>query len=722
MVAEFATAIVYVLGAVLYGVLTGLVVKRRQKTWSETILLLLSLSAAMWYLGNAADRSLHLLMAGPLPMVTRLTDVVCCLGLAPLPSLLMVMSILYFHEHRQRLPRGLVALLVAAVCVLVLPFSLVLANVTRGEARLAAIGVSQTGRIFLGWLSLSLTATAWVCFRRARQVTDRREEFFFRTLFWGTAAVAAAIVISSFRMHRGEAAGTSPPALMLMIALAGLFPGVVFSYYVYRYNYLEFVLRRSIFYGFLTLLVISIYYFLIRELGRTIEKSVPGLNVPLVEALMVIGLVYLFPRINDGLRGLLRLVAFRRTANAEQRLIELNRRISLDPMLEAERLFEDVCRRVAEVCGARSVCIVIESDSDFACYGGCPPGGMESAQARAILAACAKAGTPWIERRQVTDVACLAAMRNLGAYEVFPIVQEGVHRGFIAVGGTPVMLPVPEEASDQLVVMANRIASAMVRARMIREKLQLQRRLYAKEKLTSLGQLAASVAHEVRNPLSSIKSLIQCLEEDLARQGIRAEETGLVVEEINRLSRTVSALLRYGRAEANGREEANFREVLDTVLQLLKHELARRGIELQLSVAEGLPAVRAGEDALKEVIFNLLINAVEAMPDGGTLTLTALMQDGRLRACVADTGPGIPPEAIEKVFEPSFTTKPGGTGLGLSIVRDRLEQVGGKVRCRSSSAGTTMELDLPVVTFPSEANSGQHGATENTEDDAGPTG
>jgi two-component system sensor histidine kinase HydH len=170
------------------------------------------------------------------------------------------------------------------------------------------------------------------------------------------------------------------------------------------------------------------------------------------------------------------------------------------------------------------------------------------------------------------------------------------------------------------------------------------------------------------------------------------------VDEINRLNRTVTGLLRYARPAEEGRQETDFKEVLDVVLRLLRHELERRRTALQLSVPDGLPLVRAGEDEMKEMIFNLVFNALEAMPAGGTLTVQTEQSDNRLRVAVSDTGHGIPEELIEKVFEPSFTTKPGGTGLGLSIVRERLQQIGGTIRCRSSEAGTTMELDLPLAT------------------------
>lgn len=703
MVAAIASTIVYVVGTVLYGVLTALVLRRRDKTWSEVILLLLGMSAAVWYLGNALDGVAHLLFTDRLPYVEEVTDIICCLGIAFIPSLLMIMALLYLHERHRPLPTWLLAGLVAAICALVLPFSLVLVNLISGEARLASISASAVGQIFLGWLALSLISSAWVCFRQTRQVEGKEEARFFRTLFWGTALVATAIVASAFMMAvRPEAAGRMSE-IDLMVSLGGLFPGVVFAYYVYRYNYLEFILRRSMLHGFLTLLVISIYYFLILELAQWLGLRMPALNVALLEALLVIGLVYMFPRMGRAVRDLLRFVAFRRTADAEYRLSTLNREISSDPMLDPGRLLDGVCREIKEACGARSASVILRSDSGLACHGDRPEGRFGENDFEDVVRVCADLGAAWLERREIRDVRCLSAMRKLRAYSIYPVVHEGACTGFVAVGPTPRMFPLTEEASEQLLVMASRISSAMGRAAMIREKLQLQRRLYAREKLTSLGQLAASVAHEVRNPLSSIKSLVQCLAEELEREGIQAEETDLIVGEINRLNRTVSGLLRYARPAAEGAQGADFAQILDVVLQLLRHELERRGSRLEVNVPDGLPPLRAGEDEVKEILFNLLFNALEAMPGGGRLSVTAQQRDNRLCVAVCDSGHGIPEEMREKVFEPSFTTKPGGTGLGLSIVRERLQQIGGTIQCSSSEKGTTMELAFPLAATRGDA-------------------
>ena len=692
-----ASTIVYVVGTVLYAVLAGLVLRRKGKTGSDSMLMLLGLSAAIWYLGNAADRFTELLYAGRLALVVRVTDVMCALGIALVPSLLIIMALLYVNERGPRLPRWALGLAVAAVLAAPLPFVLALAQAIGGEVRLASITASPMGKVFLGWLAVALTASGAVCFWRRRHAAGEREQRFFHVLFWAVVAVALVFFgVPFFLAHRtGPAGRWLTSEIDLVISLGGLVPGLVFAYYVYRYNYLEYVLRRTIFHGFLSLLVICIYYFLIVQIARYLQQRAPRLNATLIEALMVIALVYLFPHLGRNLLEALRAIVFRRTADIEYMLGALNQRIGADSMVDPARLLGDVCAGIRSACGARDVGILLEEEHGMAAYGDRPPAGFGEDDFRAIVDLCTRKRSAWLERGDIADVACLEAMRKLGAYSIYPIVHEDACRGFIAVGRTPPMLPLPEEASDQLVVMAGRLAAALGRARMVQERLRLQRRLFAREKFATLGHLAASVAHEVRNPLSSIKALVQVLQEELEAEGRQVEEAGLVVEEINRLNRTVTRLLRYARPAPEGQRATDLPDVLGAVLQLLHHEADRRGVRMEVDLPEGLPALRAGEDEVKEILLNLVLNGLEAMPQGGTLTVRARAGDGPVRLAVSDTGPGIPQELLDRVFEPTFTTKSGGTGLGLSIVRDRVQQIGGSIRCTSSAEGTTMELEMP---------------------------
>ena len=220
---------VYVIGTVLYAVLAGLVFRRRRKSGSDSMLLLLGLSAAIWYLGNAIDRLSQLLYFAPLPTVVKVTDIMCAVGIALVPSLLMIMALLYVNERRPRLPRWILGLAVAAMLVAPLPFGLLLVKVVGAEGGLAAISASPVGKVFLAWLAAALTATAAVCFWRTRRAASEREERFFHLLFWGVVAVSLVFFGVPFFLARstGPASRWLTSEIDLLISLGGLFPGLV---------------------------------------------------------------------------------------------------------------------------------------------------------------------------------------------------------------------------------------------------------------------------------------------------------------------------------------------------------------------------------------------------------------------------------------------------------------------------------------------------------------
>ncbi len=149
---------------------------------------------------------------------------------------------------------------------------------------------------------------------------------------------------------------------------------------------------------------------------------------------MVIALVYLFPHIGRNLQEALRAIVFRRTADIEYMLGALNQRIGADPMVEPDRLLEDVCRGVKEACGARDVAILLEEEPGMTAYGDRPPAAFSEADFRAVVSLCSRQRSAWLERGDIADVACLEAMRKMGAYSIYPIVHEDACRGFIAVG------------------------------------------------------------------------------------------------------------------------------------------------------------------------------------------------------------------------------------------------------------------------------------------------
>ncbi|MBE3071390.1 MAG: HAMP domain-containing protein, partial [Acidobacteria bacterium] len=233
-----------------------------------------------------------------------------------------------------------------------------------------------------------------------------------------------------------------------------------------------------------------------------------------------------------------------------------------------------------------------------------------------------------------------------------------------------------------------------------------QSQLIQSEKMSSLGKLAASVAHEINNPLSGIltyaKLMIRMHEEGELTPKVReacVRNLKLVQRETERCSAIVRNLLDFARQRPLSLKDVDLNVVAEEALSLLANQIAIFGITLVKQLAP-LPAVRADFGQLRQAVVNIALNACEAMNKGGTLTVSSAVQPDRkwVRLTLADTGPGIVPEHMSKILDPFFTTKEKGTGLGLSVVYGIIERHGGKLELASEvGRGTTIVIRLPAA-------------------------
>jgi two-component system sensor histidine kinase HydH len=223
----------------------------------------------------------------------------------------------------------------------------------------------------------------------------------------------------------------------------------------------------------------------------------------------------------------------------------------------------------------------------------------------------------------------------------------------------------------------------------------LEAEVVRQERLAALGQLAAGVAHEIRNPLSSIKGFATYFGAKFEPGSKDRELAEVMVGEVERLNRVVGELLDLTRPSSLRLAPTLPAELVRHALQLVEGDCLAKGIGVQTRLA-AVPAHPLDADRMLQALLNLLLNAIQAMPRGGTLTVSAQQVRDRLELRVADTGEGIPVEDQNKIFDPYFTTRNQGTGLGLATVRAIVEAHGGRVRVASDvGRGTEMILDLP---------------------------
>ncbi len=254
-----------------------------------------------------------------------------------------------------------------------------------------------------------------------------------------------------------------------------------------------------------------------------------------------------------------------------------------------------------------------------------------------------------------------------------------------------------EAAISHISVEGKRFFTVIIRD--IGERRRMEEQLRRTERIAELGTLASGMAHEIGTPMNVIlgraEYLLDRVREEPVRKGLQT-----IVAQVERITRVMNQLLSFARRKAPQRNPLALQDVIDNSLEMFQERFARSQVQVERQVLDRTPMALADSDQMNQVLINLIMNALHAMPNGGILRI-GLQPDGEMiKLTVGDTGHGIPPEALKKVFEPFFTTKEfgKGTGLGLTVVKGIIEEHHGSIAVESEEGkGTTFTIFLPVA-------------------------
>ena len=229
------------------------------------------------------------------------------------------------------------------------------------------------------------------------------------------------------------------------------------------------------------------------------------------------------------------------------------------------------------------------------------------------------------------------------------------------------------------------------------ERLALKEQLSRAERLSSLGQMAAKISHEIRNPLGIIKSSSELLKKKMAAMDPSNTIPDMIVEETTRLNNIITDFFNYAKPRNPHLIPCRVEEVIDRNLTFLEPQLNGQGYHIKTRYGSDLPEIVADSAMLYQAFLNILINAMQAMPGGGDIEIEVEAADARVNISLSDDGEGIPDEVLEKIWDPFFTTKDFGTGLGLGIVKNIVESHGGEIHINNRpEGGARVRIELPV--------------------------
>jgi two-component system NtrC family sensor kinase len=254
----------------------------------------------------------------------------------------------------------------------------------------------------------------------------------------------------------------------------------------------------------------------------------------------------------------------------------------------------------------------------------------------------------------------------------------------------------------------NFIGSVQV-AKDITEKKEAEIRLIMNERLAALGQMASGIAHEIRNPLATIRAcaegLLQRMEKKQINAALFESYLKIIDEEIILCTRIITSMLSFLRKKGEGKEDVesqvDIHEVLDRTLEMISFQGRLKEVEVLKNYQERMPLIRGNEGELRQVFIAIILNALDAMEDKGRLELETAIEGNAVFIKIRDTGPGIPSDFMGRIFDPFFTTRPekGGTGLGLSIANKIIKENNGEIGVATNEGkGTTFTITLPRQT------------------------
>jgi signal transduction histidine kinase len=240
----------------------------------------------------------------------------------------------------------------------------------------------------------------------------------------------------------------------------------------------------------------------------------------------------------------------------------------------------------------------------------------------------------------------------------------------------------------------------VIHLRDVTERLLLREQMWRMEQYASLSTLASGLQHEIKNPITALSLHVQLLEERLGCNGAVgpvAEVIGVLKAEVRRLNLTLDRFRNFASLQRLHLRRVDVQEVLEEVARLIRPQAAQQNVRLELVRGEGaLPRLTLDHEKIEQAVLNLVLNALEAMPEGGELSLRAAVEDGKLRVVVRDSGPGIPPEIQDHIFRPYFSTKDRGTGIGLTLAEKLIRQHRGQLDFRTTPGGTSFTITLPI--------------------------
>jgi signal transduction histidine kinase len=507
----------------------------------------------------------------------------------------------------------------------------------------------------------------------------------------------------------------------------------IITYAIARHRLMDIsiVIKRSLIYALLLLLLIVPCYIVVIW-GQQAAFGSINYTFSLFTLLIFIMVAFLFPKVRFRTEEALERVLFQKRVDYRETLLRSSR--EMVSIIDLENLSSSLVKTVSRALGAESASLYL-LDEIKAVYNLKANIGQEKERyPQAMLLK----GDPLVQRltgsqegivkeelemvqEKMSGLKVAEKMGELGAEISVPIISKEKLIGILNLGHKEEKEIYSSEDLELLSTLANQAAIAIENARLYENLKQSQDTLRRADRLSSLGLLTAGLAHEIRNPLVAIRTFTQLLPERYNDAEFREGFQGLALKEVDRICGLINDLLSFARPSRPNVAEENMNDVVDGIARILETEAKEKGVEITRDFGLSLPKVWIDREQMKQVFMNLILNAIQAMREGGSIFISTRLisrdeagHSGQfVQVEVRDTGIGIPAENLDHIFDPFFTSKDEGSGLGLSISHQIVQEHGGYVTVESKvGVGTTFFINLPTGKPIRQLSNGRAHASE----------
>ncbi len=558
---------------------------------------------------------------------------------------------------------------------------------------------SWTNLYLIVMLTTSFAAAGFFWRYRALSDVPSVRRFFLRLIC--LVIVLASLIAAYAWFARGTALDLP---FRLLVILSPLSIITLFIWYTLHDKLLPLVFERALVYGASLVLIMLFHQVLVIPFAESVQRK-SSLDVILIEGILLVGIILAWPPLRARVRESLRYLLSRNIFQVREAVRQLSLEISQQDSRSLNELCDWFTRSCCQRLSVEQVWVWfddprVESPRTWRHSGSrAMKTEIQPAEMLRLHELLTVRGENNLSRSHLGDRELEGMFERQCVLQVFRC-QFRELRGLVLLGPRIRSDRFSEEQRSSLSLLFDQFAATLFNRTVEQERLRAERQAAQQEKLAMIGLMSGSLAHEIRNPLSSIRTIASLLREDLVNQPESAKDVEIILQEIDRLAATTQRLLDYSKPADDQSIGVDAHSVIERLFHILEPWAGQQQVRLTRKLAATAAIVAATDSSLSEILLNLMRNAIEATRSLPQALVTVETEDcgDSLVMRVIDNGPGIDPAIRDTIYRPFVTSKEFGTGLGLYVAAERVRSIRGAIACHSpASGGTVFEVRLPLT-------------------------